>query len=601
MSIEHEPLLNGKGIQGTSLSREFELLKNVFDNSNYVFVISSIEGQIKDINSVLSTLSGLSYKNYENQMINDVVAKNIHPEDIKLTLQAVSKATKGQRIYGLENRYRVQNGSYIWLSWMLIPFVHKQIFYAFAHEITEQRGLKDKLEKSDVRIRDIFSNISDSVYALDKQWNFVYVNKSAEMFFSKVTEQNVLGKSYWDIFPIRPDDGYLPRFIDASFSQKSIHFEALSILTKGWVTVNVYPSSEGITVYFKDIVEQKKSEKSFEDERKRLYDLLEGLSGLVYVRTSDGKIIFANRNFKEIHGEPDDMKCYKILMSQDQPCDDCHTKLIQSASQTKTLMQWQIVINDTIFEVFEHPFQDSDGTQLFLMQLLDVTKRKVAEEEVARLDRLNLVGQLAASIAHEVRNPMTTVRGFLQILKGRDTLHENEEYFDLMISELDRANSILTEFLSIAKTKTKTELYTKVNLNNLLNSLYPLILADATNQAKQVVLVAGDVAELTIIEREIRQLILNLTRNGLEAMSSRGILKIMTYMETDSVVLAIQDEGSGISEDIMARLGTPFLTTKESGTGLGLTMCYRIAERHNAKISVESSSAGTTFVVRFRI
>lgn len=235
------------------------------------------------------------------------------------------------------------------------------------------------------------------------------------------------------------------------------------------------------------------------------------------------------------------------------------------------------------------------------MQLLDITKRKVAEEEIARLDRLNLVGELAASIAHEVRNPMTTVRGFLQILKSRDTLHENEEYFDLMISELDRANSILTEFLSIAKTKTKTEQYTKVKLNNLVNSLYPLILADATNQDKRVVLVVEDVAELTMIEREIRQLILNLTRNGLEAMSSRGTLKIMTYMEATSVVLAVQDQGPGISEDNIARLGTPFLTTKEGGTGLGLTTCYSIAERHNAKISVESSTSGTVFAVRFKL
>jgi len=265
-------------------------------------------------------------------------------------------------------------------------------------------------------------------------------------------------------------------------------------------------------------------------------------------------------------------------------------------------MQWQIVIKDTIFEVFEHPFQDSDGTQLYLMQLLDITKRKVAEEEIARLDRLNLVGEIAAGISHEVRNPMTTVRGYLQLWKERDNYEEHTETIDLMISELDRANGILTEFLSIARTKSKkTEMYSKVKLNNLVNSLYPLILADATNQDKQVILVAEEVAELTMIEREIRQLILNLTRNGLEAMSSGGILKIMTYMEENSIVLAVEDKGIGISEDNIARLGTPFLTTKEGGTGLGLTTCYSIAERHNAKISVESSAAGTVFVVKFKL
>jgi len=599
MSLKNELLSIDKGVQDASLSMEFEMFKSVFDNSSYVFVISSFNGRIKYVNSVFPRSIGISQDYYGNQMIDDVVTNYFHPDDIELTLNAVSEATKGHRIYGLDNRYRVQDGSYIWLSWMLIPFANKKIFYAFAHQITEERGLKEKLKKSDIKINTIFNNISDSVYVLDKRWNFIYVNKSAAILFAKVTCQNVLGKNYWDVFPRQVDDSYFPKFIEASLSQKSIHFEAMSILTEGWVSVNVYPSSEGITVYFKDISEQKKLEKSLEEEHKRLYVLLEGLPGLVYLRTSERNVIFANRNFKEIHGEPDGMKCYKILFGRDQPCSDCHSNLIQFNSHTKTPMPWQSVIKGTIYEVFENPFQDADGEQLFLMQLLDITKRKVAEEEISRLDRLNLVGQLAASIAHEVRNPMTTVRGFLQILKNKNSLHENEEYYDLMISELDRANSILTEFLSIAKTK--SELYTKMKLNSLVNSLYPLILADATNQDKQVVLITEEVVELTVIEREIRQLILNLTRNGLEAMPAGGILKIRTSMEGNSIVLVVQDQGPGISPDIMTRLGTPFMTTKEGGTGLGLTTCYSIAEKHNAKISVESSSSGTVFVVRFKL
>lgn len=598
MSDRNESLSNKNGQQDVLLSMKYDMFKSVFDNSSYVFVISSIDGRIRYINSVLPSLLGLGHDDFQGT--DDLVTKYVHPDDLELTIKAISEAIKGQSIYGFENRYRVQNGSYIWLSWMLIPFPNEKIFYAFAHEITEQRDLKEELEKSDIKIENILNSISDSVYVLDKQWEFIYVNKSAAAAFSKVTEHNVIGKRYWEIFPEK-NNFYFLKFSEATLSQKPVQFEAISILTGGWVTVSVYPSSDGITVYFKDISEQKKLEESLEDERKRLYALLDGLPGLVYVRTCDGNVIFANRNFKEIHGEPEDKKCYKILFNRDEPCSDCRTKLTRSSSQSKISMQWQIVIKETIFEVFEHPFQDSDGTQLFLMQLLDITKRKVAEEEIARLDRLNLVGELAASIAHEVRNPMTTVRGFLQILKTRDTLHENEEYFDLMISELDRANSILTEFLSIAKTKTKTEQFTRVKLNNLVNSLYPLILADATNQDKQVVLVVEDVAELTMIEREIRQLILNLTRNGLEAMSSRGILKIMTNMEANCVVLAVQDQGPGISEENIARLGTPFMTTKEGGTGLGLTTCYSIAERHNAKINVESSPSGTVFVVRFKL
>lgn len=153
------------------------------------------------------------------------------------------------------------------------------------------------------------------------------------------------------------------------------------------------------------------------------------------------------------------------------------------------------------------------------------------------------------------------------------------------LSELDRANGILNEFLSLSTTK--KELHTIVKLNILVESLYPLILADATNQGKKVVLETEEVLELTMNEREIRQLVLNLTRNGFEAMSSNGLLKIRTYMESGSVVLAVQDQGTGISKDILVRLGTPFLTTKEGGTGLGLATCYNIVKRHKVKIDVE--------------
>ncbi|OLN32448.1 PAS domain-containing sensor histidine kinase [Desulfosporosinus metallidurans] len=460
-------------------------------------------------------------------------------------------------------------------------------------DISKHESLK--LGKSDLAIHDVFPNTSDYFYMLDGQWRFTYVNNSAAMIFSKIMKQNVVGKYYWDIFPTA-DDLYFLKFSEAKLKQKHVYFEAFSVLTDGWVRVNVYPSPEGISVYFRDISEQKRYEQSLEDERKRLYAILNGLPGLVYLRTREGRIVFANQTFKSIHGEPNNGNCYSILFNKEEPCSYCHKGI---ESETIISNQWQCVIKDTIYEVYQHPCEDSDGTQLFLMQLLDITKRKLAEEEIARLDQLNLVGELAASIAHEVRNPMTTVRGFLQILKTRDALHENTDYFDLMISELDRANSILTEFLSIAKTKTK--LYATVKLNDLVESLYPLVLADATNQDKQVVLEIEEVAELTLNEREMRQLILNLTRNGLEAMHTKGTLKIKTYQDANSIVLAVQDQGTGIGQEMLGRLGTPFLTTKEEGTGLGLATCYSIAERHNAKIEVESSASGTTFFVRFKL
>lgn len=227
----------------------------------------------------------------------------------------------------------------------------------------------------------------------------------------------------------------------------------------------------------------------------------------------------------------------------------------------------------------------------------EVEKRERIEREVAKLERLNVIGQLAAGLAHEVRNPMTTIRGFLQLLQNKTELHTYKSYFDLMIDELDRTNAIITDFLAIAKNK-PTELK-RQSLNKLLTNLFPLLLADAYYQGKKCTFEPGVLVDLDIDTNEITQLVLNFARNGLEAMPSQGCLTINTLMDGQNVVLAVRDEGTGINTENISKLGTPFFTTKEGGTGMGLPMCYSIADRHNALIEVQTSPAGTTFLVRF--
>lgn len=238
------------------------------------------------------------------------------------------------------------------------------------------------------------------------------------------------------------------------------------------------------------------------------------------------------------------------------------------------------------------------GVPVYLVIARDISVRRKMEHEMSRFERLNLIGEMAASIGHEVRNPMTTVRGFLQMLSRRNENSPNAEYFTLMIEELDRANGIISEFLSMAKNKPVD--LKMCSLNDIVTTLHPLIKADAIITNKEVCIDLGDVSELYLDEKEIRQLILNLVRNGLEAMPPQTKLVIQTYSEGDEVVLAVKDEGTGITPEILEKLGTPFFTTKEKGTGLGMAVCYSIANRHNATIIPDTSPKGTTFYVRFK-
>ncbi|MDA2631408.1 GAF domain-containing protein [Bacillus cereus] len=244
-------------------------------------------------------------------------------------------------------------------------------------------------------------------------------------------------------------------------------------------------------------------------------------------------------------------------------------------------------------EVIAYPYDDG-----ICCICKNITEKKQYEQELKRLSNIELIGQMAAGISHEIRNPMTTIRGFLQLLKEENNYEKHNNYFNLMVEELDRANSIITEFLSIGNTK-KSDLQ-MLDLNSIIHDIIPLIKIDTHNQNKYIQVDTNDVPALLLNRNEIRQLLMNLYRNGLEAMSTGKTLTISTYKEGQNcVVLAVRDEGKGISSEVLEKLGTPFYTTKENGTGLGLGVCYAIATRHNAKIEIQTGSEGTTFFVKF--
>ncbi|MBY0147529.1 PAS domain S-box protein [Neobacillus niacini] len=241
---------------------------------------------------------------------------------------------------------------------------------------------------------------------------------------------------------------------------------------------------------------------------------------------------------------------------------------------------------------------DIDSEPCLLIVLTDITDRVHLENEMYRLDRLNLIGEMAAGIAHEIRNPMTTVQGFLQLTRNKvDKL--STDIIDLMLEELNRANSIITEFLNLAKNKISVK--KKQSLNAIIEALFPLIQAEALRSNKQLKLELEECPDISLDEKEIRQLILNIALNGLDAMNSNGVLTIKTYKENETVLLQIKDQGQGISPEVLSKVGTPFFTTKETGTGLGLAICYSVAKRHDAQIEIDTSDAGSTFSIQFQL
>ncbi|MGE7891387.1 GAF domain-containing sensor histidine kinase [Bacillus cereus] len=270
-------------------------------------------------------------------------------------------------------------------------------------------------------------------------------------------------------------------------------------------------------------------------------------------------------------------------------------KELHRARSEQTTVHFEFLSNpdEYWYEVIAYPYDDG-----ICCIFKNITEKKKYEQELKRLSNIDLIGQMAAGISHEIRNPMTTVRGFLQLLKEENSYEKHTKYFNLMIEELDRSNSIITEFLSMGNTR-KSDLQ-MLDLNSIIHDIIPLIKIDTHNQNKYIQVDTNDIPKLLLNRNEIRQLLLNLYRNGLEAMSIEKVLTISTYKEDQNcVVLAVQDQGEGIRPEVLEKLGTPFYTTKDNGTGLGLGVCYAIAARHNAKIEIQTGSEGTTFFVKF--
>ncbi|MNK27888.1 Sporulation kinase E [compost metagenome] len=228
----------------------------------------------------------------------------------------------------------------------------------------------------------------------------------------------------------------------------------------------------------------------------------------------------------------------------------------------------------------------------------DITELEALRTELFNVDRLSLVGQMAAGITHEIRNPMAVVRGFLQLMKEKSP-SSLDHYYRIVMDELDRANSIINDFLSLAQTRSVNK--EECHLHDIIHELSPLLWADANLRGQSIELkLAEHLPRLQLNTKEIKQVILNLSRNAMEAMEEKGQLTLKTRNSPEGVELLVTDTGPGIPLAKQEKLFQPFFTTKAQGTGLGLALCLSIIERHNGKISVESEEGcGTTFSVLF--
>ncbi|MDQ0484264.1 ATP-binding protein [Guptibacillus hwajinpoensis] len=220
----------------------------------------------------------------------------------------------------------------------------------------------------------------------------------------------------------------------------------------------------------------------------------------------------------------------------------------------------------------------------------DVTQKRLNEEQIVQSEKLSVVGQLAAGIAHELRNPLTSLKGFLKLIDYKNTNKEVERYIQVMDSEFHRIEQIVDEFLILAK-PTKSH-FTYERIDQLLDEVIELLCGEANMESiilkKEYFSLRSHVYGES---NQLKQVFINLMKNAMEAIPKENVngeITVEGQEFEDKLIVHIIDNGAGISETELKNLGSPFFTTKKNGTGLGLAICKRIIDQHSGQIDIKS-------------
>ena len=213
---------------------------------------------------------------------------------------------------------------------------------------------------------------------------------------------------------------------------------------------------------------------------------------------------------------------------------------------------------------------------------------------------MEVISQLAASVAHEVRNPLQVTRGFLQLMGDFTTAEKDHKYLKLAIEELDRAAAIITNYLTFAKPQ--LEEVSVLNLTDELLHVEAILVPLANQEGGKISMDLPDQLYMRGNASKLKQAFINIVKNSIEALEGRGDIRLWAYEEQGEAIVHIQDNGKGMEESMLKRLGEPYFSSHTKGTGLGLMVTFRIIELMEGKLEFKSElGVGTEAVIRFPI
>lgn len=474
--------------------------------------------------------------------------------------------------------------------------------------------ISKQLVTSDTNLKDIKAALDAStiVAITDPKGNIIFVNDKFEEI-SKYTKEEIIGQNH--------------RILNSGYHSKEFFKDLWTTIHSGkiwrgeirnkakdgsfyWVDTTIVPflNKKGKPVQYiairSDISDRKRAEGHLRETIKENIDIKFALdqSSIVAFTDAKGIITSVNEKFCEIS-----QYSREEILGRDH-------NILNSGFHSKEFFKdlWRTIGSGNVWkgeirnkakdetyywvDTTIVPFLNEQGKPYqYLAIRNDITERKRTEEVLHRQDKLAAVGQLAAGVAHEIRNPLTSMKGYAEFLQLDEKDPERMEFLSIILDEIERVNTIVEDFMVLAKPKA-VELEEK-NVVPVIKNVVSLLEFEARKKNVRLTFDCNqDIIQIECDENRLKQVFLNFIKNGIEAMPNGGELHVKTIIHDNNVQISIQDTGVGISKEKLKKLGEPFYTTKKNGNGLGLMVSFKIIESHKGKVFVESEpNKGTTF------
>ncbi len=496
-------------------------------------------------------------------------------------------------------------------------------------DITKRKNAEDELKVTKERLESFVNHNVDAITIFDLDGHMIQANKAYEKIFGW-SEKESLGKK----LPCVPDF-LMNQTLETIKNIKNINTKDLVInrvetvrqrkdntLIDVSLTISPILDLRGNVIALsgicRDISERKQSERERHQLHQQLRDsemkyraLIEQATDAVYVVELNEDQLPAR--FIEVNP----VACKRFGYSREEllsmpfpsnvPPDSPMVKRVLEKireGQTSFTLQDEFVFptGRTITTEFGVRVFNLNGKNVFLSISRDITERLKTEELLRKSEKLAVVGQLSTAIAHEIKNPLTAMKGFMQLLKSMEN-RNTEHYIDIVLAEIERIDSITNEFMTLAKPEA---LEIKTNdLNVLMKQIVMLLEPQAIMNCIQITTeFTSDTSFILCEGNQLKQAFINVLKNAIEATPMGGEILIQIEYAPDKKQVNIQftDYGCGIEKERLPYLGEPFYSIKENGIGLGLMICYKIIEKHQGKILIESEvGKGTTVNINLPI